>query len=96
MNIEKRATKHYIKSLPPLLAEELFIKYKIPSPHKEVLYLVCVECCPNYFVVAHELSKRYDINISVWQVGYRLSEGLQKFFTAHKFSGNDFSAELKV
>lgn len=86
MNIEKRKTKQYIKSLSPLEAEQLLDKYKIPSPYKEILYLVCVEKCPNFFVVADELSKRHNVNMSTWQIGYRLSEALDKFASAKNFS----------
>lgn len=86
MNIEKRKTKQFIKGLPPLQAEQLFEEYKIPSPHKEILYLVCVEKCPNFFVVADKLSRAHGINISTWQIGYRLSEALEKFASAKKFS----------
>lgn len=64
----------------------MFDEYKIPSPHKEILYLVCVEKCPNFFVVADKLSRTYGINISTWQIGYRLSEALEKFASAKKFS----------
>lgn len=86
MNIEKRKTKQYIKSLPPVEVEQLLEEYKIPSPHKEILYLVCVEKCPNFFVVADKLSKRYGINMSTWQIGYRLAEALEKFASAKNFS----------
>lgn len=86
MNVEKRKTKQYIKGLPPVQAEQLLEEYKIPSPHKEILHLVCVEKCPNFFVVADKLSRIYDINISTWQIGYRLSEALEQFASAKKFS----------
>ena len=43
MNIENRATKLYIKKMPPVVAIELIEKYQIPSPYKEILIAICVK-----------------------------------------------------
>lgn len=43
MNIENRAVKLFIKELPPAEALEKIEQYKIPSPYKEILTIVCVE-----------------------------------------------------
>lgn len=96
MNAEKLKTKRYIKGLPPLKAKQLFDEYGIPSPYKEVLYLVCVERCPSYYEVVRRLSSDYGINMSFWQVGYRLLEGLDKFDSAKKFSESKQTTELIV
>ena len=42
MKDTRRATKIYLKHLPPVLAEKLVDKYKIPSPEREVLLSACV------------------------------------------------------
>ena len=94
MNIEKRKTKQYIKSLPPVQLQQKLDEYKIPSPHKEILYLVCAERCPNFFVVADQLSSRFGINMTTWQIGYRLSEALDKFASAKNYSENGDSSSI--
>ena len=43
MNIDNRATKLYLKKLPPVVAVELLEKYMIPSPYKEILIAICVK-----------------------------------------------------
>lgn len=55
MNIENRAVKLYIKELPPSVAIDLFEQYKIPSPYKEILTIVCVERKGGYKAMRHWL-----------------------------------------
>lgn len=53
MNIENRATKLYLKKLPPVVAVELLEKYMIPSPYKEILEAVCIKQLPLYKAIEH-------------------------------------------
>lgn len=89
MNIENRATKIYIKSLPPLTAIKLINNYKIPSPFKEVLITACVERLEG-FKGCDYLSETYNINIGYWTFGVKLKEALEMFRKSHQeFYKND-------
>ncbi len=83
MNVENRATKVYIKSLPPLTALKLIDEYKIPSPYKEILITVCVERKDGFTAIRY-LAKNYNINIEYWTLGRRLKEALEMFRNSHK------------
>ena len=48
MNIENRATKLYLKKLPPVVAVELLEKYMIPSPYKEIINAICIKQLPTF------------------------------------------------
>lgn len=63
MKDTRRATKIYLKHLPPLLATELTDKYKIPSPEREVLLSACVARKGGFAGVEY-LKTEYGINIS--------------------------------
>ena len=70
-------TKRFIKSLAPIEALELIERFKIPSPQSEVLRLVCVENKDIFSTML--LLEKDHIHLSVWQVGYRLREGIDMF-----------------
>lgn len=81
--IERRTTKIYLKSLPPLTVHKLVNEYKIPSPYKEILLTVCAEDISGFKALDH-LSKTYHINISYWQLTTKLSKALDKFRISHR------------
>lgn len=82
MNIENRATKLYLKELPPLEAIEFIEKYKIPSPYKEILITACV-ARKEGFVGMDYLSEKYQINIQYRTFGRKLKEALEMFRRSH-------------
>ena len=81
MNIENRATKLYLKSLPPVTAYKLLDKYKIPTPYKEVLVCACILRLTDFQAI-HNLSKQ---GIYLGQRTYlrRLKDGLEMFRKSH-------------
>ena len=83
MNIENRATKIYLKSLPPLTVYNLLDSYKIPSPFKEILITVCVNKKEG-FPAMNYLAKEYNIHIEYWTLGRRLKEALEMFRESHR------------
>lgn len=95
MREASRATKIYIKHLPPILANKLIEEYKIPTPLKEVLISACVEKKGGFAGVRH-LSEKYNINISYWQFVRYLGQGLEMFYKTHTYLGKDYSEYLKV
>lgn len=82
MNIENRATKLYLKNLPPLKAIQFIEDYKIPSPYKEVLITACVERKEG-FVGMSILSEKYNINIEYRTFSRKLGEALEMFRRSH-------------
>jgi hypothetical protein len=48
MDIENRATKVMLKSMPAYMAEELLELYKIKKPYKEILMATCVKDMPQF------------------------------------------------
>ena len=83
MNIENRAVKLYIKELPPSVAIDLFEQYKIPSPYREILTIVCVERKGGYKAM-EVLEKKYGIYMSYWTFCRRLKDALEMFRKSHK------------
>lgn len=82
MNIENRATKLYLKNLPPLKAIQLIEDYKIPSPYKEVLISACV-VRKEGFAGMDYLSETYNIHIEYRTFVRKLREGLEMFRRSH-------------
>lgn len=87
MNIENRAIKLYIKELPPAYAIDLFEKYKIPTPYKEILTAVCVNRVSGYKAI-EMLENEYGIFLGYWTFGRRLKDALEMFRKAHKNACN--------
>lgn len=83
MDIENRATKIYLKNLPPLTTHKLIEKYKIPSPYKEILITACVERKEGFCGIRH-LEKEYNINITYRTFVRKLREALEMFRESHK------------
>lgn len=81
MNIENRATKLYLKSLPPMTAYKLLDEYKIPTPYKEVLVCACILRLTDFQAI-HNLSKQ-DIYLSQRTYLRRLQQGLEMFRKSH-------------
>ncbi|MBQ9235444.1 MAG: hypothetical protein IJ184_03150 [Alphaproteobacteria bacterium] len=82
MNIENRATKLYLKELPPLQAIDFIEKYKIPSPYKEVLLTACVERKEGFRGIDY-LAEKYNINIQYRTFVRKLKEALEMFRRSH-------------
>lgn len=93
MKDTRRATKIYLKHLPPLLATKLINDYQIPSPEREVLLSACV-ARKGGFAGVENLQKEYGINISYWKFVSCLSNGLDMFYNTHLYKGNDYSQYL--
>lgn len=89
MNIDNRATKIYIKALPPALAIELIEKYKIPTPYKEILISVCVERRYIFPAMRH-LSEKYGINIEYKTFCRRFKDALEMFRKANALDKNSY------
>lgn len=83
MNIENRAVKAAIKDLPPVQALALFDEYKIPSPYKEILTIVCVRRIRG-FKAMDTLDKEYQIFLGYWTFVRRLKDALEMFRKADK------------
>ncbi len=75
MNIERRATKVYLKSLSPLTAIDLINRCKLPSPWREVLLCACVDRKEGFAGVDH-LENQYGISLSYWTFVRRFKESL--------------------
>lgn len=83
MNIENRATKLYLKKLPPVVAIELLEKYMIPSPYKEILESVCIKQMPLFKAIEY-IADDYNINISYTTIRRKLKIGLELFRDSSK------------
>lgn len=94
MKDTRRATKIYLKHLPPLLAADLIDEYKIPSPQREVLISACIMGKGGFEGVAY-LKEKYSIYISYWQFVRILSRGLDMFYNTHVYKGKDYAKFLQ-
>ena len=81
MNIENRATKLYLKALPPLTVYKFLDEYKIPSPYKEIIICCCVLRLSDFKAIR----KLEEYNIYLGQRTYirRLKEALEMFRKSH-------------
>lgn len=85
MNIENRAIKLFIKEMPPAEALERIERYKIPSPYKEILDIVCVQKVHGRYKAMSVLaSDPYNIHLDYWTFGRRLKEALEMFRKSHR------------
>lgn len=82
MNIENRATKIYLKSLPPLTVKKLVNQYEIPSPYKEILITICAEHISGFKALDH-LEEKYNIRIEYWTLVRYFKIGLEMFRKSH-------------
>lgn len=89
MNIENRATKLYLKKLPPVVAVELLEKYMIPSPYKEVIEAVCIKRLPLFKAIEY-LSEKYCINLSYTTIRRKLKIGLELFRDSNFVDGGKY------
>lgn len=95
MKQSNKVAKIYLMHLPPVRVLELLEEYKIPTPYKEVIIATCIEKLQRYPAIVW-ISKEYGINISFWQFGDRLRDGLDLFAQTHKMMKRDFSRELII
>ena len=82
MNIENRATKIYLKELAPLQALNLFEKYQIPSPFKEILTAVCVKRLKDYPALDW-LEENCNIRLSYITFRRKTKQALEMFRKSH-------------
>ena len=94
MKDTRRATKIYLKHLPPVLAEKLVDKYKIPSPEREVLLSACVVHKGGFAGVEY-LKEKYEIYMSYWAFARYLATALDRFYESHLYFGGDYSRYLQ-
>lgn len=83
MNIENRATKIYLKNLPPVEAYELILKCKIPTPQRECLFAMLAG--KQGFAGCDYLSENFKIHIEYWTFLRRLKEGLEMMRKSLKY-----------
>lgn len=81
MNIERRATKIYLRSLAPRVAINSINLCQLPSPWREVLICACVDRKEGYKGIDY-LAEYYNIHIDYWTFVRRLKEALDMFRTA--------------
>lgn len=93
MKDTRRATKIYLKHLPPVLAESLIDKYKIPGPEREVLLAACVANKGGFAGVKY-IEDKYGIYMSYWAFNRYLATGLDKFYESHVYFGENYLAYL--
>ena len=82
MNIENRATKLYLRKLPPVVAIELLEKYMIPSPYKEILICICVKRKSVYetqHFLAHDETLKQHWNLEYLTIVRKFKIGLELF-----------------
>lgn len=93
MNIDNRATKLYLKKLPPVVAVELLEKYMIPSPYKEILIAICVKRksvyeTQEYLAKDPELAKHW--HLEYLTIVRKFKIGLELFRESNKLDNNRY------
>lgn len=77
MNDENRATKLYIKDLAPIEAIDEISRYKIPTPHREIL--IALVNGKEGYPACDYLEKEFNIYIGYWNYIKKLKEALIMF-----------------
>lgn len=86
MNDETRATKVYIKDLAPIEALDEIERYKLPTPHREIL-ITLVKGKEGYPACDY-LAKEFQIHIGYWSYIKRLKEALIMFRKSKRYIQN--------
>lgn len=81
MNLENRATKVMLKSMPAYMAEELLDLYKIKKPYKEILFATCVKDMPQFEAMKHLAEQ--GINLGYRTFLRKQAKALEMFRVAH-------------
>lgn len=95
MNIENRATKLYLKKLPPVVAVELLEKYMIPSPYKEILNAICIQkksVFETQYYLAHDESLKEHWHLEYLTIVRKFKIGLELFRDANALDTNIYLA----
>lgn len=81
MNLQNRATKLYIRELPPSEALQLFETYKVLTPYKEVL--VALVNLKTGYPALDFLEENYGIRISYWTYNRIFKKALEQFYRCY-------------
>lgn len=93
MNIENRATKLYLKKLPPVVAVELLEKYMIPSPYKEILNAICIQkksVFDTQYYLAHDETLPQNWNFEYLTIVRKFKIALELFRDANALDNNKY------
>lgn len=91
MNIENRATKLYLKKLPPVVAVKLLEKYMIPSPYKEIVNAICIQkksVFQTQYYLANDESLKEHWSFEYLTIIRKFKIGLELFRNAHALDNN--------
>lgn len=83
MNDENRAVKVYIKNLAPVEAMAEIERYKLPSPHKQIL--IALVNRKEGYPACDFLESEFKIHIGYWSYIKKLKEALEMFRKSKQF-----------
>ena len=79
-----KITKTYLMELSPIEAYELIEKYKIPTPYKELLEIVCIKRQKG-FKILDKLEKDYKIYMEYWTMIKEFDVALDMFYKSNQY-----------
>ena len=79
-----KITKTYLMELAPIEAYELIEKYKIPTPYKELLEIVCIKRQKGFRII-DVLEEDYNIKMPYWTMIKEFDTALDMFYKSNQY-----------
>ena len=78
MNANIKELKNKLKNEAPIVVYNKLEKYRIPSPYKEIIELICIRKMHVYPAIL-ELKDSYNIHLSYWDFINKTNKSLKMF-----------------
>lgn len=79
-----KITKLHLMDMAPIEAIELIEKYKIPTPYKELLEIVCIKRHKG-FKILDILEEEYNIHMQYWTMIKEFDTALDMFYKSNQY-----------
>lgn len=73
-----------LMEMAPIEAYEILEKYKIPTPYKELLEIICIERYKGYKIL-DKLEEKYHIYMEYWTMIKEFDEALDMFYKSNQY-----------
>ena len=79
-----KIAKLHLMEMAPIEAIETIEKYKIPTPYKELLEIICVKRIKG-FQILDELEKLYNIKMNYYTMIIQFDIALEMFYKSNQY-----------
>lgn len=79
-----KIAKLHLMEMAPIEAIEILDKYKIPTPYKELLEIICIKRVKG-FRILDELEKQYNIKMNYYTMIINFDIALDMFYKSNQY-----------